>query len=122
MSHIISCKLHLDPIDTLLIWTSHNSAIINQNIDFIDLGIDKGCSGADGGLGCEIEGDEGSGDGWILRADGGDQGCDFGFCAAGEEEGGGETGGEREGCFGAYSTYSRAGNDNLISLVCEFVS
>jgi hypothetical protein len=72
MSHIISRKLYLDPIDTLLIWTSHNSAIVNQDIDFIDLGIDGSSSGADGGLGGEIEGNKGGGDGGILRADGGD--------------------------------------------------
>jgi hypothetical protein len=72
MSHIISRKLYLDPIDILLIWTSHNSAIVNQDIDFIDLGIDGSSSGADGGLGGEIEGNKGGGDGGILRANGGD--------------------------------------------------
>ena len=111
---MVGAKLRLDAIGCLgIIIDSHDTSIVDQNVNFRDSLVDLGGCLADVSEGVEVKGDElgirlGA---YFLNF--GDNGSDFGFGTAGEKEDGGVAVGESKAGLFAQPADAGASDEDL---------
>ena len=112
MAKIVDTKMGLEPVDSRLVWKAHDASVINEDVDFRQIG-EGACSFCKLSQRREVEL---KGSSLYMRIDGLDGGnglVDFGQVTAGEDEQCGGSGGEREGTSCAETVGGNTGYENL---------
>lgn len=119
MAKIVDTKMGLEAIDSRLVWEAHDASIIDEDVDFGQVG-EGICSLCELDQGREVKLKDSS---LHMRVDGLDGGIslvDFGQVTAGENEERGRSSSERESTSCTETVGGNTGYENLkvISVIC----